>query len=123
MRALVPRPSSTAGACRSGQAGQASIELLAGLPVLITAGLVALQLLATGYSASLADGAADAGALAISCGAAPRAAALAALPGWAERRAEVTVEPGRVRVTLEPPSPIGSLSEGLRVSSTAEVSR
>jgi hypothetical protein len=112
-----------AGINRSGQAGQASVELLAGLPVLIASGLVALQLLATGYSASLADGSAEAGALAIAGGAAPRVAARAALPGWAERRAEVIVESGRVRVTLEPPSPIGSLAEHLRVTSTAEVGR
>ena len=43
---------------------QASIEVLAGIPALALAGLAALQLLATGYSLTLADGAAEAGAMA-----------------------------------------------------------
>ena len=45
--------------------GQASVELLAGIPALLLAGLLALQLLAVGYSVTLADGAAEAGALAL----------------------------------------------------------
>ena len=48
--------------------GQASLELLAGIPALVLAGLVALQLLATGYSLTLADGAAEAGAMAMAAG-------------------------------------------------------
>jgi len=45
--------------------GQASVELLAGVPALFLAGLIALQLLVVGYSVTLADGAAEAGAIAI----------------------------------------------------------
>ena len=44
--------------------GQASVELLAGLPALLLAGLIGFQLLAAGYALTLADGAAEAGALA-----------------------------------------------------------
>ena len=44
--------------------GQATVELVAALPALLLAGLLALQLLATGYALTLADGAAEAGALA-----------------------------------------------------------
>jgi hypothetical protein len=40
----------------AGQRGQATVELLAGLPALLLAALVALQLLATGYSLTIADG-------------------------------------------------------------------
>jgi hypothetical protein len=41
------------------------VELVAALPALLLAGLVALQLLAAGYAMTLADGAAEAGALAL----------------------------------------------------------
>ena len=51
-----------------GERGQASIEVLAGIPALLLAGLIALQLLAAGYSLTLADGAAEAGAMAIAAG-------------------------------------------------------
>jgi len=40
------------------EAGQATVELVAALPALLLAGLLALQLLATGYALTLADGAA-----------------------------------------------------------------
>ena len=48
--------------------GQASVELVAALPALLLAALVALQLLAAGYAMTLADGAAEAGALALASG-------------------------------------------------------
>ena len=54
------------------QAGQASIELLAGLPVLLAAALASFQLLATGYALTLADGAAEAGAIATADRGGPR---------------------------------------------------
>lgn len=101
------------------QSGQASVELVAGLPLLVLAGLVALQLLAAGYAVTLADAAAEAGALALAAGQPPREAVRAALPGWARGRVSVTVEGGRVGVTLRPPSPFGSLAERLAVDSSA----
>ena len=52
--------------------GQASVELLAGLPALLLAGLIGFQLLAAGYALTLADGAAEAGALARVAGSRPR---------------------------------------------------
>jgi hypothetical protein len=99
--------------------GQASIELLAGLPALLLAALVALQLLLAGYALTLADGAAEAGAAAGAAGRDPRSAARGALPGWALDRASVEVEGGRVEVDLRPPSPIGAIADRLRVSSVA----
>ena len=101
--------------------GQASLELLAGLPALLISGLIALQLLATGYAASVADGAAEAGALAAAAGTAPRAAALASMPAWARDRARVELQPGRVAVSLPPLTLISPLAERLRVGSSAEV--
>jgi hypothetical protein len=99
--------------------GQASVELLAGIPVLALAGFVALQLLLTGYSLSLADGAAEAGAIAGAVGEDPERAAREALPGWARSRATVSSESGRVLVELRPPAPVPALAERLEVSSEA----
>jgi hypothetical protein len=99
--------------------GQATVELIAALPALLLAGLVALQLLAAGYSMTLADGAAEAGALALASGGSATEAARAALPGWAKNDVSVGVEGGTVSVRLRPPSPISALSERLAVSSSA----
>ncbi|HEX3239151.1 MAG TPA: hypothetical protein VHR18_03320 [Solirubrobacterales bacterium] len=99
--------------------GQATVELVAALPVLVVAALVSLQLLAAGYALTLADGAAEAGALALAGGGSAREAARAALPGWAEGDVEVAVEGGRVTVRLRPPSPFRAVAERLAVSSAA----
>jgi hypothetical protein len=99
--------------------GQATVELVAALPALLLAGLVALKLLAAGYSMTLADGAAEAGALALASGGSAAEAAREALPGWAEDDVSVEVEGGTVSVRLRPPSPIPALSERLAVSSSA----
>ena len=104
---------------RTGERGQATVELVAALPVLLLAGLIALQLLATGYTLTLADGAAEAGALALASGRPAVSAARDALPGWAEDDLDVTVDGGRVSVRLRPPSPIPALAERLAVTSSA----
>jgi hypothetical protein len=101
------------------ESGQATIELVAALPALILAGLVALQLLAVGYALTLADGAAEAGALALASGRPATAAARDALPSWAEDEVEVSVRGGRVAVTVAPPTPLRALAERLAVTSTA----
>jgi hypothetical protein len=99
--------------------GQSTVELVAALPALLLAGLLALQLLATGYALTLADGAAEAGALALAAGRPADAAARAALPGWAENDVDIGVAGGRVTVRLRPPSPIPALAERLAVTSSA----
>lgn len=99
--------------------GQASVEVVAGLPALFLSALIALQLLAAGYALTLADGAAEAGALAVAAGEEPRRAARAALPGWAQRRIRVDLDGGRVAVRLEPPAVLPVLSQALEVSSMA----
>lgn len=103
------------------EGGQATVELVAGLPALLLAGLVALQLLAVGYALTLADGAAEAGALALATGRPAKAAARDALPGWAEDEVEVSVRGGRVKVTVAPPAPLRALAERLAVTSSAAV--
>ena len=101
------------------ESGQAQLELIAGLPLLALAAVIALQLLAVGYSQSLADGAAEAGAIAAADGREPAAAARAGLPGWARDRVEVDVDGGRVKVELDPPAILPGLGGRLGVSSDA----
>ena len=102
-----------------GKGGQASVELLASVPAMIFALMIAIQLAITGYTLHLADGAAEAGALAIAAGTDPEAAALAAMPGWAEGRVDVDVAAGQVDVAVRPPAPVAAVSRALEVSASA----
>lgn len=104
---------------RSQASGQASVELLAALPALVLAAVLALQLLLVGYSLTIADGAAEAGALAGAAGHDARDAARAALPAWARGRSRVSEAGGRVRVELSPPAPLDAVADALTVSSQA----
>jgi hypothetical protein len=101
------------------QEGQATVELVAALPALLLAGYLAFQLLATGYALTLADGAAEAGALALASGRPAMRATREALPGWAAEDAEVSVTGGRVTVRLRPPALSGAIAERLAVTSSA----
>jgi hypothetical protein len=101
------------------QSGQASVELVAALPALLLAALVALQLLAAGYALTLADGAAEAGALALAAGEPAPEAVRSALPGWARDDVSVAVDGGTVEVRLRPPSPFASIAARLEVTSSA----
>jgi Flp pilus assembly protein TadG len=101
------------------QRGQATVELVAAVPALLLAAAVALQLLVAGYTLTLADGAAEAGALALASGGSAAEAARAALPGWAEDDVSVKVAAEEVSVRLRPPSPFGALADRLAVESTA----
>jgi hypothetical protein len=105
------------------QLGQATVELVAGLPALLLAAFLALQLLAAGFAVTLADGAAEAGAVALASGRNAAPAVRHALPGWARDRASVTVDGGRVTVQVRPPSPLGFLSDRLTLRSSAWVRR
>lgn len=100
--------------------GQAAVELVALLPLFGIVAIAMLQALAAGAAAELADHAAQNGAIAIAQGRDGRAAARAALPGWARGHVDVTVDSGRVRVRLAPPSLLPGLGERLRATSTAD---
>ena len=89
-----------------GERGQATVETVAMLPLLVVIALAVGQLLAAGAASELADHAAEAGAVAILEGGDPVRAARAALPGWAKDRVEVTVQGPVVRVGLTPPAPV-----------------
>lgn len=101
------------------QSGQAAVEALAAIPLLLLAGAIALQLCVTGYALSLADGAAEAAALALAGGRPAKSAARKALPDWAENWVRVSVSGGEVSVRLVPPSLFPMASDALAVTSSA----
>jgi hypothetical protein len=103
--------------------GQAAVELVAALPLLLALGLAMAQLLAVGHAAVLAGNAAEAGALALAARADAEASVRNALPGWSRAGASVRVVGGQVTVRLRPPSLVGALSRRLEVASTASVAR
>lgn len=103
------------------QRGQATLELLAAIPLMLGVGLIVFQLLAMGYCSSLADQAAEAAALALAADRDPVAAAEATVPGWARDRLDVATEGGELTVSLAPPSPLAAVGVAPRVSSSAWV--
>jgi hypothetical protein len=106
---------------RTAESGQASVELLGVLLLLITLALAVFQLLAVGYASVLAGSAAEAGALALAAGGDPRAGVREALPGWSRARAEIHVSDGKVGVRLRPPALLRALGERLTVTGEAAV--
>jgi Flp pilus assembly protein TadG len=103
------------------QGGQASVEFLAALPVLLLLAAFAMQILAVGYASVLAGNAAEASALALAGGGDPNAAARAALPGWTRSRAHLTVTGGDVQVQLRPAALLRPLARRLEVHAEAAV--
>jgi hypothetical protein len=101
--------------------GQASVELMGALPVVLLVGAVLLQLLALGYSAALAGSAAEAGALAAAGGGDAAGAARAAIPGWSRAGMRVESEAGRVSVLLRPPSPLSVVRRSVELRASAAV--
>ncbi|HEY7949394.1 MAG TPA: hypothetical protein VID51_01010 [Solirubrobacterales bacterium] len=101
------------------ESGQATVEAVAAVPLLLLVGAVVLQLLFAGYALTLADGAAEAGALALAAGRPAKPAAGRALPGWAAEDVEVAVRGGEVAVRLHAPSPLPGLAGVLVVTSSA----
>jgi hypothetical protein len=89
---------STAG----GDRGQATIELVALMPLCVVVVLATAQLLAAGAAREAAGAAAQAGAMARLQGGDPAAAARAAAPGWARSRLQVRVDGRRVAVRIVP---------------------
>lgn len=103
------------------ECGQATVELLGGLPALLLLGLVLFQVLAVGYSAVLAGSAAEAGALALAGGGDPDAGARAAVPDGSQAEMRVASSDGTVEVALRPPSLFRSLAASLEVRAQASI--
>ncbi len=83
-----------------GESGQAAIEVVALLPLVLLIGTALMALLAARSAAEGAAAAAHAGAIALIQGEDPAAAARAALP---DRDATVDIDGRRVRVVVRPP--------------------
>ncbi len=85
------------------QRGQASVELIAAVPVLIAILLAVGQLAIVGYALWSAGEAARAGARAGYVGGDPEGAARSALPAWLEDDARIETH-GSVRVSVAAPA-------------------
>src|SRR4051794_17031571 len=92
--------------------GQASVELVALLPVLAAIALLAWQALVAGHAWSLAGAAAREAARADALGADPRAAAVSVLPRALRHDLRVTAGADGVRVRVEVPRVLGGLDMG-----------
>jgi hypothetical protein len=105
-----------------GQAGQASVELVAMLPVVLLVGTVAWQLALTGHTAWLTAHAARAAARADAVGRGPGEAARSALPRSLEDELEVVrLRPGGVRVSVRVPLLLRSWDAPLRVAAASSL--
>jgi hypothetical protein len=104
---------------RGGVAGQASVEVVALAPFVVTLALAAAQVLAAGAARELADHAAEAGAVALLQGGDPQAAARDAVPGWSRGRLDVRVDGRRVRVSLRPRTFLPGLARMLTTTGDA----
>jgi len=102
-----------------GSSGQASVELVGALPLVLAVALGAGQLLAAGVAEEVAGHAAEAGAVALLQGGEPRDAARAAVPGWARDRMTVRVDGRAVRVRVRPPSPFPPVAVALEAKADA----
>ncbi len=102
------------------EGGQASVELVALLPLAALVALAIGQLLAAGSARELAGNAAEAGAAALLQGSDPAAAARAALPGWSRERTTVSVAGRRVEVHVRPRTLVPLLAERLEASAAAD---
>jgi hypothetical protein len=113
-----------AGATRrftAGERGQATIEVLGVLPVVLAIAFAACQALAAGAARELADHAAEAGAVALLEDADPGDAARGALPGWARERLHIRVTGAEVHVRLHPPTIVPGLGALLDARARADV--
>lgn len=101
------------------ESGQATVEAVAAISLLVLAGSIALQFFVAGYALTLADGAVEAGALALAAGRPAKGAVREALPGWARDGVDVTVRGGEVTLRLTPPSLFPLIGDALVVDSSA----
>jgi hypothetical protein len=105
---------------RVAEVGQATVEVVAFLPVLVLAGLAIMQLLAAGAAREYAGHAAEAAAIAVGEGRDATAAARDAIPGWSARRVTVSSEGRRVRVRLRPPAIVRAVGDLLTAEAEAD---
>jgi len=100
--------------------GQAAVEVVGMLPLLLLAGMAVLQLLAAGAAHEYAGHAAEAGAIALADRRDATDAARRALPGWSRRSLDVRVDGRRVHVRLRPPAIVHAVGDLLAAEATAD---
>ncbi len=98
--------------------GQATVELVALLPLVMFVALAAATVLAGQAAAEQAGQAAEAGAIAMLHGRDPEPAARAAIPD--HTRARITRAGPRITVTVRPPVPLTFLATALEATATAD---
>ncbi len=114
------RPTGHAG--RGHQAGQASIELVAMVPVVLLVGAIAWQLALAGHTAWLTANAARVAARADAVGRGAAGAARSALPRSLEHGLEVErLDRGGVRVSVQVPLLLRRWQTPLRVGAAASL--
>jgi hypothetical protein len=99
--------------------GQASLELVLFIPLVVMVVMAVVQVLAAGAARETAASAAEAGALAMLQDADPAEAVKAALGGAADR-AVVTLDGHEVRVTVRPRAFAAPIADLLAATSTAD---
>ena len=100
--------------------GQATVELVALLPLVLTVALAGATVLAGQAASEQAGQAAVAGAIALVQGNDPRAAARTAIPEPFRGRADITISGSRVTVSFRPRLPLGFLETALEATATAD---
>jgi len=108
------------GGQRVVERGQAAVELVALLPLVVAVALGVLQALAAGLARELAAHAAHAGAVAVAEGRDGASAARAALPSWARSRIRVNVRGATVHVQVTPPSLLPGIAQRLAADASAD---
>jgi hypothetical protein len=103
-----------------GERGQATVELVALLPLALIVALVLAQSLAAGRARELAGHAAEAAAVALVEGGEPQAAARQAVSGAARGQLDVRIHGREVTVRLTPPTLMPFLAARLTASATAD---
>ena len=105
----------------TGERGQASIEVVGFLPLVIVIALAAFTAVAVHTADEQAGEAAEAAALALlQGGSSAREAAIAALPESTRRRASIAISAGRVHVRVRPRLPFPGLAEHLAGDARAD---
>jgi hypothetical protein len=105
---------------RDREAGQATVEAVALIPLLVALALIVFCALAVGRARELAGHAAGAGAVALLQDADPERAAREAIPGHTTSEARVVVRDRTVTVSIRPRLPLPMLARRLTVSERAD---
>jgi hypothetical protein len=112
------------GHARRDEMGQASVELVAAVPLVLLVGALAWQLALAGHAAWMSAHAARVAARADAVGRDPRAAARSALPHGLRRGLEVRpLREGGVRVRVRVPVVVPATRAPVKVAATASLGR